>query len=112
MNADGSGKHLVTDVGGVPAAWAPGPYLAFGCPGGGDVITLCAVRTDGSGITRLLGRMEANFPGWRPALLATRNRITPQVVLPAAVTGPRRVAAATGERDDRRREEGRQAARH
>ena len=26
MNADGSGKHLVTDVGGVPAAWAPGPF--------------------------------------------------------------------------------------
>jgi Tol biopolymer transport system component len=66
MNADGSGKHQVTDVGGVPAAWAPGPYLTFGCPGDGDVITLCVIRADGSGLTRLLGGMEANFPGWRP----------------------------------------------
>jgi Tol biopolymer transport system component len=66
MNADGSGKHLVTDVGGVPGAWAPGRYLTFGCPGEDDIITLCAVRTDGSGLTTLLGGMEANFPGWRP----------------------------------------------
>lgn len=68
MNADGSGKQLVTDVGGVPAAWAPGPYLTFGCPGEGDVITLCVIRADGSDLTRLLGGMEANFPGWRPQL--------------------------------------------
>jgi Tol biopolymer transport system component len=66
MNADGSGKHLVTDVGGVPAAWAPGPYLTFGCPDEDDVVTLCVIRTDGSGLTKLLGGMEANFPGWRP----------------------------------------------
>jgi TolB protein len=66
MNADGSGKHLVTDVGGVPAAWAPGPYLTFGCPGDSDLITLCVIRADGSGLTRLLGGIEANFPGWRP----------------------------------------------
>jgi len=66
MNAAGSGKQLVTDVGGVPAAWAPGPYLTFGCPGDGDVVILCVIRADGSGLTRLLGGMEANFPGWRP----------------------------------------------
>jgi Tol biopolymer transport system component len=66
MNADGSGKHLVTDVGGVPAAWAPGPYLTLGCPGEGGVIALCVIRPDGSGLTSLLGGMEANFPGWRP----------------------------------------------
>jgi TolB protein len=66
MNADGSAKHLVTDVGGVPAAWAPGPYLTLGCPGEGGVIALCVIRADGSGLTRLLGGMEANFPGWRP----------------------------------------------
>ena len=68
MNADGSGKHLVTVVGGVPAAWAPGPYLTFGCPRDVDIITLCAIRADGSGLTRLLGGMKANFPGWRPQL--------------------------------------------
>jgi TolB protein len=66
MNADGSGKHLVTDVGDVPAAWAPGPHLTLGCRGEDDIITLCAIRADGSGLTRLLGGMEANFPGWRP----------------------------------------------
>ena len=66
MNADGSGKHLVTDVGGVPAAWAPGPYLTFGCPRDGGVITLCVIRADGSGLTTLLDGREANFPGWRP----------------------------------------------
>ena len=66
MNSDGSGKHLVTDVGGVPAAWSPGPYPTFGCPGEGGVSTLCAIRADGSGMTRLLGETDASFPGWRP----------------------------------------------
>jgi hypothetical protein len=66
MNADGSGAHLVTDVGGVPAAWAPAPYLTLGCLGEDDIITLCAIRPDGSGLTTLLGGMEANFPGWSP----------------------------------------------
>jgi TolB protein len=66
MNADGSDRRLVTDAGGVPAAWAPGPFIAFGCPVGTDVITLCAIRPDGSGLTRLIGDRDANFPGWRP----------------------------------------------
>jgi Tol biopolymer transport system component len=70
MNADGSHKRLVTDDGGVPAAWAPGPYIAFGCslPQDPAKQTLCAIRPDGSGVTSLLGNLDANagFPGWRP----------------------------------------------
>jgi dipeptidyl aminopeptidase/acylaminoacyl peptidase len=65
MDADGSNKRLVTDAGGVPAAWAPGPYITFGCPGE-EHLSLCAIRPDGSGLTQLLGGIEAGFPGWKP----------------------------------------------
>jgi len=66
MRADGSGKRLVTPAGGVPGAWAPGPFITLGCQSGGGRIGLCAVRADGSDLTRLLDGREANFPGWRP----------------------------------------------
>jgi Tol biopolymer transport system component len=65
MNADGSDKRSVTDAGGVPGAWAPGPFITFQCetPKG---IGICAVREDGTALTQLLSGMEAGFPGWRP----------------------------------------------
>jgi TolB protein len=66
MNADGSGQHLVTQAGGVPGAWAPGPFITLGCRSKGGKVGLCVVRPDGTGLTRLLGGREANFPGWRP----------------------------------------------
>jgi hypothetical protein len=66
MAADGSHKRLVTRAGGVPAAWAPGPAIAFTCPKKSGGIGLCSVRGDGSGLRRLLRGAEANFPGWRP----------------------------------------------
>ena len=66
MNADGSRKRLVTRAGGVPGAWAPGPFITFACRGKRGKIGLCAVRPDGSRLTRLLDGREANFPGWRP----------------------------------------------
>jgi dipeptidyl aminopeptidase/acylaminoacyl peptidase len=66
MNADGSRKRSVTEAGGVPAAWAPGPYISFGCPVDGGGQTLCAIRPDGTGLTQLLGGIDAGFPGWRP----------------------------------------------
>jgi TolB protein len=65
MNADGSDQRMVTDAGGVPGAWAPGPFITFQCetPRG---IGICAVREDGTALTPLLGGAEAGFPGWRP----------------------------------------------
>ncbi len=66
MNVDGSGKRLVTRAGGVPGAWAPGPFITFGCSLGSGKIGLCVVRSDGTGLTHLLRGREANFPGWRP----------------------------------------------
>ena len=66
MDADGSDKRFVTRAGGVPAAWAPGPSIAFGCRGMDGKIGLCAIRQDGTGLTHLLGGATANFPGWRP----------------------------------------------
>ncbi len=67
MNADGSGKRRVTDAGGVPGAWAPAPFITFQCEVKRGV-GICAVREDGSGMTTLLGGLEAAFPGWRPRL--------------------------------------------
>jgi TolB protein len=66
MNADGSNQHLVTRAGGVPGAWAPGPVIVLGCSVHGATVGLCGVRPDGTGLARLLGGDEANFPGWRP----------------------------------------------
>ncbi len=65
MNANGSEKRMVTDAGGVPGAWAPGPFITFQCEVEGG-IGICAAREDGSEVTRLLGGREAGFPGWRP----------------------------------------------
>ncbi|MDQ3890099.1 MAG: DPP IV N-terminal domain-containing protein [Actinomycetota bacterium] len=65
MSADGSNKRMVTDAGGVPGAWAPAPFITFQCET--DLgVGICAVREDGTGLTTLLGGMEAGFPGWRP----------------------------------------------
>ncbi|MFL5914828.1 MAG: TolB family protein [Gaiellaceae bacterium] len=66
MDADGSHKHLVTRAGGVPGAWAPGPFITFGCRGRAGKVGLCVIRSDGTGLTHLLNGREANFPGWRP----------------------------------------------
>jgi len=66
MNADGSDKRFVTREGGVPAAWPPGPYIAFGCQAADDVTSVCAIDPEDRGLTRLLGGMDAGFPGWRP----------------------------------------------
>jgi hypothetical protein len=66
MNADGSGKHAVTTIGGVPGAWAPGPFLTFQRPTPAGQIGIFAIREDGSDLTQLLGGKEAGFPGWRP----------------------------------------------
>jgi Tol biopolymer transport system component len=65
MNADGSGKRMVTDAGGVPGAWGPGPFITFQCETE-EGVGICAVRDDGKSLTTLLGGMEAGFPGWRP----------------------------------------------
>jgi hypothetical protein len=65
MNADGSNKRIVTEAGGVPGAWAPGPFITSQCPAE-TTIELCAVREDGSALTTLLAGMEAGFPGWPP----------------------------------------------
>lgn len=65
MNADGSGKRMVTDAGGVPGGWAPGPVITFQCETDRGV-GICAVREDGEALTTPLGGMEAGFPGWRP----------------------------------------------
>jgi len=66
MNADGSDKRFVTREGGVPAAWAPGPYIAFGCRTADDVMSVCAIDPEGRDLTALVGGMDAGFPGWRP----------------------------------------------
>ena len=66
MNADGSDKQALTTVGGVPGAWAPGPFPTFQCPTPSGRIGICAIRADGTGLTLLLGGQEAGFPGWRP----------------------------------------------
>jgi TolB protein len=66
MNADGSDKRFVTREGGVPAAWAPGPYIAFGCQTAEDVTSICAIDPEGRDLTPLVGGIDAGFPGWRP----------------------------------------------
>lgn len=66
MNADGSEKHEVTTVGGVPAAWAPGPFIAFGCRSAKSEASLCAVDAEGERLTHLLGGRQGSMPGWRP----------------------------------------------
>jgi len=66
MNADGSQKHEVTTVGGVPAAWAPGPFIAFGCRSAKSEASLCAVDAEGERLTHLLGGRQGSMPGWRP----------------------------------------------
>ena len=68
MNADGTNKHEVTGEGGVPGAWAPGPFITFQCNGPNGQPVLCAVREDGSDLTELLGDRPAAFPGWRPRI--------------------------------------------
>ncbi len=65
MNADGSDQRMVTDAGGVPGAWAPGPFITFQCETDKG-IGICAARKDGKALTTLLGGIEAGFPGWRP----------------------------------------------
>jgi len=65
MDSDGSDQHPVTSVGGVPGSWAPGPFITFQCPVTGG-IGICVIRADGSGLTRLLGGIDAAFPGWKP----------------------------------------------
>jgi Tol biopolymer transport system component len=75
MNADGTHKTLLRAVGehggGVPAAWAPGAWIAFACPlhpsqQPPTAIGICAVRPDGTGFARLLGGRDAGFPAWKP----------------------------------------------
>jgi len=65
MNADGTGQRLVSEAGGVPGAWAPGPFITFQCdvPKG---IGVCAIREDGTALTPLLGGQPAGFPAWLP----------------------------------------------
>jgi TolB protein len=66
MNADGTNKRQVTTAGGVPGAWSPGPFITFQCNSDEGQPALCAVRKDGSGLTRLLDGKDGGFPGWRP----------------------------------------------
>jgi Tol biopolymer transport system component len=66
MNADGSDKRFLTREGGVPAAWAPGPWIAFGCLVEDDAVSLCAIDPNGRNLVPLLGGLDAGFPGWRP----------------------------------------------
>jgi TolB protein len=75
MNADGSHRTVLRAVGGhgggVPAAWAPGAWIAFACPlhpsqQPPTAIGICAVRPDGTRFARLLGGRDAGFPAWKP----------------------------------------------
>jgi len=69
MSADGTNVQPVPgitgDCCGVPAAWAPGPMLAFNCAVDSS-ITICAGNPDGTNLVRLLGGRDAGFPAWRP----------------------------------------------
>jgi Tol biopolymer transport system component len=66
VNADGRDPRQIANIGGVPGAWQEGDFIAFQCPGQDGAIAICAVRPDGSGLSVLLGGMEAGFPAWRP----------------------------------------------
>jgi Tol biopolymer transport system component len=66
--ADGTNARPVPGITpeccGVPAAWAPGPLLAFNCAVDA-IITICAGNPDGTDLVRLLGGRDAGFPAWR-----------------------------------------------
>jgi hypothetical protein len=41
-----------------------GQHLSM--PGFGGKLGICAIRTEGSGLTRLVSGIEAGFPSWKP----------------------------------------------
>jgi TolB protein len=67
MRRDGSGKHRLRSGIGVPANWAPGPWLVANCIlGRSRKVGLCAISPDGSREVTMLRGLEAGFGAWRP----------------------------------------------